>query len=266
MRRILIAILIVLILTLGILIVLRGAKIFNFEILSYDGLKIKNGELQSKIEEASRVTGVTFQEKLASLKSASKDLVTTREDYQYKVAYSSEEDVKRAREIKNYQVDFLFTKLGNYQSKYGIDMDLAADETSATGVYDLNFTLHGKYVWIADFIRAIENDSSLNFIIENFLLERDEGSTETLKATFKVTGLSLEVDETIKNSDVTSMNDSEKNTSNKNNTTNTTNNNNTTNRTTNNTTGNTTNNTANNTTNNTTNNNDRQADNNVQGG
>ena len=204
MKKILIGILIVLLFVLGVVTIVNGITVFGLEIPGYKQLVEKNDELNKKIDEAAQISGVNFPEKETTLTLAAKQLVRSREDYQDKVAYSSEEDVKRAREIKSYQVDFLFTKLGNYQSKYGLDMDLAATETSATGVYNLNFTLHGKYTLISDFIRAIENDSSLNFIIENFRLEPDSnndiGGIINLKATFTVTNLRLEVDESIRNS------------------------------------------------------------------
>lgn len=196
MKKILISVLIILLLILAIFTIVKGIHIGNFNILSYSEILDKNNELEEKITEASRLTSVSFPEKQSGLTSASKQLVTTRQQYEDKIAYSSEEDVRRAKEIKNFEIDFLFTQLGNYAKRYGLVMDLQPITTSASGIYDLKFTLHGKYSLISDFVRSIENDSKLNFVIENFKLVPDT-SNVTLRAEFVVTGLKLNIDESI---------------------------------------------------------------------
>lgn len=190
MKKVLITILIILLIILGGYAVFKGISLGNFKILSYTDIVQKNNELEAKITEATQITSVTFPEKVSSLTKASKQLVTTREKYEDKVAYSSEEEVRRAREIRNYEVDFLFTQLGNYVSKNGIQMDLNAVSNPVAGEYNLNFTLNGKYALIAEFIRDIENDSELSFIIENFKLTPG-ANNEDLKAEFVVTGIKV---------------------------------------------------------------------------
>ena len=222
MKKILITILIILLLALAITTIFNGFKIGDFEVLGYKSVGAISQELENKITEATTLTSVTFPEKLSSLTTASRQLLTTKEQYQDKVAYSSEEDVRRANEIETYQVDFLFTRLGNHAKKFGLEIDLAANLTSATGVYNLNITLHGKYTLIADFVRAIENDSELTFTIENFILT-PETDLQTLKAEFVVTDLRLDVDESISNSSTVVQMNTQENTDTK--TTNTTNNN-----------------------------------------
>ena len=193
MKKILIAILIILLIMLATFTIIDGIQIGNFEVLSYAKIMEHNDELEAKITEAATLTSVTFPEKLQALTAASSQLVTTREQYQDKIAYSSEEDVRRAKEIKNYNVEFLFTRLGNYAKQHGLNMDLAPQTTSATGVYDLKFILRGKYSSISEFIRSIENDTNLNFKIENFKLTPDT-SNQILKAEFVVSELKLNVD------------------------------------------------------------------------
>ena len=231
MKRILVLILMILLIILALVIILNGFTLGDFKVLSFKNLGNLNGQLEKKIEEASTLTSVTFPEKMSSLTTASKQLVTTKEKYQDKVAYSSEEDVRKANEIETYNVDFLFTRLGNHAKKYGLVIDLDAKRASASGVYNLNFTVHGKYALIADFVRAVEDDKELTFTIENFILTPDT-NTETLKAEFIVSELRLDIDENISNA---ASSVPMGNSGNKNNTTN-------------NTTSNTTNNTTNNTT------------------
>ena len=47
---------------------------------------------------------------------------------------------------------------------------------------------------ISEFIAALENDSSLNFKIENTKVMPFEGDTENLQATFIVRGVSIRID------------------------------------------------------------------------
>ena len=239
MKKILIIILIVLLVALGLSVITNGFRLGGINVLSFKSLGGLNDQLDRKLSEATTLTSVTFPEKQSNLSKEAKQLATTREKYQDKVAYSSEEDVRKANEIETYQVDFLFTRLGNHAKKYGLVIDLDAKQSSATGVYNLNFTVHGKYSLISDFIRAVENDEELTFTIENFILELEDINTEKLKAQFMVPEIRLDVDESISNPDASStINTSDTNTTNTRNTTNTTNTTDTTNTT--NTTRNTT--------------------------
>ena len=222
MKRVLIIILIVLLVSLAATVLINGFKIGNFEVLGFSNLQKSSQDLENKIEQAKTLTSVTFKEKQSELSAAESELTTTKGKYQDKVAYSSEEDVRKANEIETYQVDFLFTRLGNHAKKYGLEIDLDAKLTQSAGIYDLNFTVHGQYIYIADFVSAVENDSDLTFTIEKFVLKPDntssgQASVDTLRAEFVVTGLRLDVDENIQNSStiyVTSNESSQNSTSN----------------------------------------------------
>ncbi|MBR6033669.1 MAG: hypothetical protein IKP28_02875 [Clostridia bacterium] len=203
MRKILIAILIILLISLAVTVVLNGMHVSFIDVLGYYELSDKNNELDEKINEASMLTGAKFETAKSDLSLASKKLSNKKEEYQDKVAYSSEEEVKRATEIKTYQVDYLFSHIGNYaENKYGLDLKIDANPTSATGVYDINFTVKGKFVYIAEFIRSIENDNELNFVIERFKIVPGD-STEILTATFTVSQIRLDIDNSITNTSST---------------------------------------------------------------
>ena len=73
-------------------------------------------------------------------------------------------------------------------------MTVNESSMGVSGLYDLSFVATGKYVSISEFIAAIENDSSLNFKIENTKIMPFEGNTENLQATFQVTGISIRID------------------------------------------------------------------------
>ena len=210
MRKILIAILIILLISLAFTVVLNGMHISFIDVLGYYELSDKNDELDEKINQASMLTGATFENAKSDLTVASKKLSNKKEEYQDKVAYSSEEEVKRATEIKTYKVDYLFSHIGNYaENKYGLDLKIDANPTSATGVYDINFTVKGKFVMIAEFIRSIENDNELNFVIEKFKIVPGD-STEILTATFTVSQIRLDIDNSITSATVEIEDDTEK--------------------------------------------------------
>lgn len=56
------------------------------------------------------------------------------------------------------------------------------------------FTITGSYVSISEFVASIENNSSLNFMIEDFKLVPTANDTENLQATFNVKGINVKVD------------------------------------------------------------------------
>ena len=60
-------------------------------------------------------------------------------------------------------------------------------------MYDLNFTAEGAYIGIAYFLADLQDDSFLEFKIENFALTKGE-STENLKATFVVKDIPIKID------------------------------------------------------------------------
>lgn len=58
----------------------------------------------------------------------------------------------------------------------------------------MEFTITGSYVSISEFVASIENNSSLNFRIENFKLIPTTNDTENLQASFNVKGINVRID------------------------------------------------------------------------
>ena len=89
-----------------------------------------------------------------------------------------------------YDVDFLWTTIGNYATQKGVTLQLYVTKSETTTAVsseyvmcDLNFTITGEYIAITDFIYSIEDDATLNFEVSDFLLEK---GGENLQATFIV--------------------------------------------------------------------------------
>lgn len=205
MRKILISLLIVLLLSVAYLMAFRGINILGMEVLSLAQLKDKNSELEQKLENVSTLTSIDQPKAIATLNNDVKQLIIAKEEYNDKVLYSSEGDIAQAAQTIPYETEYLWTRLGNHAKKNGINLRYELRQTSGSIVqsnsakqYDLYFTLTGSYVSISEFIAAIENDSSLNFKIENFVLNPTADSTETLKATFVVKEISVKTEQVTK--------------------------------------------------------------------
>lgn len=209
MKKILISLIIIL-LVFGIFtVIFSGTEIAGFTIYNYEEIKQQNDELEAKLREATKVTSIDFPETMSSLTATGKKLTTTKEKYEDKIAYSTEEEIALATQIKQYRLEFIMTTIGNYALKDGVLLDLEYQETQPTeNIWNINFVVTGKYLPITEFIRDIENDDELNFRIEEFKLTPGK-STVDLKAEFSVKTIRLlDVDSSIINANITNNNDS----------------------------------------------------------
>lgn len=207
MKKILILFLILLLGVLMYTVVVNGMEIAGIAIYSYQDLQNMNNELDSKLTEASKATSIDYPGKLSSLTVAGKQLTTAKEKYQDKIAYSSEDEIKLATQIKEYKLEFLYTRLGNYRLKEGVGMELVFEQKSTgENIWDIHFIITGKYLPITEYIRDIEDDDELNFRIENFKLTPGT-DTENLKAEFYVRTIGItEIDASILNTTVQTNN------------------------------------------------------------
>lgn len=201
MRKILISLLIVLLLVVAYLTVFKGINILGMEVLSIYQIKDKNSDLEKKLENVSTLTSIEQPKAMSSLNNSVKELIIAKEEYNDKVLYSSSENIAEAAQTIPYETEYLWTRLGNHAKKNQINLKYELKQTATSTIgnqtakqYDLYFTLTGSYVSISEFIAAIENDSSLNFKIENFALNPTKESTETLEAKFIVKEISVKTD------------------------------------------------------------------------
>lgn len=217
MRKLLMIFLMFLLIVLMVTIVIRGIKIGSFQIYSYKEIQQANEELNKQIAEASVITSTTYQGKMSDLNTSAKRLLTEREQYQDKIAYSTPEEVQKAKQIAEFKQSFLSVKLGNYATKEGIDLTLQYMAGTIEETGDLHFIVKGKYYSISEFLRDIENDKDLYFRIENFTMLPND-STEILKAEFDVKGIKLDVDNSITNPTIVNPTDTNNTTTNETNT------------------------------------------------
>ena len=213
MRKILMIVIMVLLIVLGFVIMGIGLGIGNFKILSIPQISEQNKQLEAKIEEVNNLNEAEFPKKLTDLKTASQNLEEAKKEYLKYTSLSSNDDILAAMQQKKYRVESLWVKLGTHARKEGVTLEfkIVPSSIGAKSVNDINFTVNGGYVAIINFVYAIENDTDLNFKIENFKIS----GSDILRATFNVRNVSIEEDtlsdETLYNEteDVTNKNSSE---------------------------------------------------------
>lgn len=192
MRKILISVIIILFLALGYVSLTSGIQIGDFQILSVKQIEEKSQELKTKIEEVNTLIDVTYPKKVAELKSASNNMKSSKEEYLKYTNLSTDADIIKAMEEKSYAIEFLWAKVGTHARKEGVNLafEIIGSQTGANNVNDIKFTVNGSYIAITNFIYAIENDTDLNFRIENFkLLPYQE---EILQGTFYVRNIAIQ--------------------------------------------------------------------------
>ena len=221
MRKVLIIIVIVLLLIVGYLMIFNGLNVLGMDVLSIKQIKDKNTELDQKLQVVSTLTSTEQPKALSDLNSSAKQLMIAKEEYNDKILYSSTDDILAASQGIEYETEYLWTKIGNHAKKNTINLrfEIRQSNTGIENQYDLYFTVTGSYVSISEFVASLENDSSLNFKIEDFKLVQTANNTEVLQATFVVREINIKVDNLTSSSstadtttDTTTQNDTTTNT------------------------------------------------------
>ena len=235
MRKYLISILIGIVIILIIVALTNGIKIGDFQIQSIAMIKENSEELEKSIEKINQKQEVQYKSLSSELEAKAQELKKQKENYADLILYGTQEENSNLNLYEKYEIEYLWTKLGNYATKNELVMKLEVTGSSSglDKTYNLNFTLSGEYVSIIDCISQIEDDDTLGFKIENFKLV--QGENGALQATFSVKNVSIEnIDSTISTEieevDGNDENNKETDKNNEaNNTNNNTNNNNTSN-------------------------------------
>lgn len=192
MRKVLISVIIVLFIALGYVSLMNGIQIGDFQILSMKQIEEKSQELKAKIEGVNTLIDVDYPKKIADLKTAAQKMEDARNEYLKYTNLSTDSQILEAMEEKSYTIEFLWTKLGTHARTEGINLtfEIVSSSTGASDVNDIKFTVNGSYIAITNYIYAIENDTDLNFRIENFKLLPHKD--EILQGTFNVRNIAIE--------------------------------------------------------------------------
>lgn len=175
MRKVLISILVALMLIGSCFFMVNGLAKMNIK--GAKGIDEKNTEVENKISELSNVISVTYAGAEAELKQASNKLIDSKTEYENQAALSNSNNSSYASKLETYDIDYLWTKLGNYAKDENVVIKIEVTSGSASSnLYNLNFTVTGTYVGTTDFIYDIENDSKLGFKIDSFKMIAGSGT------------------------------------------------------------------------------------------
>ena len=193
MRKIVIAVIVLLLIVLGIMAVSKGISIGSIKVASISDLSEKNEKIDKKIEEINTLIDTDYPKKLTELNTAGKNMQDAKEEYLKYSTISTNDEIIKAMQGKVYKIEFLWTKLGQHVRNEGVVLDFKINESSIgeSKASDLEFTVTGTYSRITNFVYALENDADLDFRIDNFKL-LPNSSDVLLIATFTVRNVVIE--------------------------------------------------------------------------
>lgn len=170
MRKILITIIIVLLLVFGYVSLSKGIEIGNLKISSIKQIDENSKLLEQKTEEVNTYIDVEYPKKRTELVQAANKMQDTKKRYLDETNLSTDTEIQSALQIESYDIEKLWTKLGNHATSEGVNLKLVLNSSSSgsTDTKDLAFTVNGSYIGITNFIYNIEDDDELNFRIYNF--------------------------------------------------------------------------------------------------
>ena len=195
MRKILIAILLVLLIILAYFTIFQGISIGAFEILSTKGIVELNNNLTAKIDEANKKIKSDLQQKDVELSESVSTLLQNKESYYNLANVSTESEISKASTEEVYTREYLWVRVGRHARTEGVNirMDVLSSDAGDDTVKNIAFTVTGKYAGIIEFISALEDDSELAFRIEDFHLLPNG---DNLQATFNVNGIRIRSENT----------------------------------------------------------------------
>ena len=171
MRKLLISILLVLLIIMVTFCIKDGINIGPLHVLGVEGINNKNEELTQKINET-KTANDNYTESLNKLKQDIESLTKSKEACLSLINISTDSQLQEATQTKNYTIEYLWSKVGNHATQEGVKIKM--DITSGTIYRNLKFTVTGNYLAITNFITALENDSNLEFTIDEFSMTQNE--------------------------------------------------------------------------------------------
>lgn len=177
MRKILLAVLVVILLIVTGLVIYKGISIGNFEIWGIKQIAEENETIDRANEKLKTLVDNEFPNAVSKLNNSGEVMQEAKKEYEEQAVMVS--NSKYYMQTEKYKLEFLWTRIGNYAKDHKVTPKMEVASGSTNGVYNLIITAVGKYSNVASFIYAIENDSRLGFKIEDFSMTQyasEEGS------------------------------------------------------------------------------------------
>ena len=214
MRKVLFILILILVTVLTGIAIFNGIEMRNIDIWGVKQIINKNEEIDSSNAQLSDLVSTKYPSAVKALESSAETMQKTKSEYENKALLLSDKD--RHMQTEQYEIEFLWTRIGNYAKDNDVDIKIEVTASQISGRYDLNFTVTGDYPDVTQFIYDIENDSKLGFKVEKFKMISD---TNGVKATFSCTEIKIDIEITTKTTTQSPITDNNSN----GNTTNTTN-------------------------------------------
>lgn len=210
-RKITLSIVLIL-LIFGCYVLLFGTQeTLRKKVASIDQLEMSSRQLNTAVAQLEKMSTTDYEQKKSELKTTIKNYKDAKDEYEELIPDSISDSADamigiEENELKDiYDVDFLWTIVGNYATEEGVDLqfDVNKNTTSASSlnntssnyiVCDLKFIITGKYINLTDFIYDIEDDDRLNFEINNFNMQKNG---EDLEVTLTVREVKVNADNLI---------------------------------------------------------------------
>ena len=195
MRKLLISILLILLIVMTVLCIKNGINIGPLHVLGITQIQDANGELTRKIAEA-KDTNENYANKLTEIKKVITDLGTARQEYLQTINVSTESEIREATQTKNYTIEYLWSQVGNHATQEGVKIKFDVVSGVDENISNLEFTVSGNYLAITNFITQLENDSTLQFTIDEFSMTQNQ-------CTFVVKDVFIKKETTMSSQDTT---------------------------------------------------------------
>ena len=183
MKKILISVIIILLIGLGYTIGAKSLKVGTLKLESINDIKSASNNLEQKFNTSKEISAQTYPNSIENLDKVVRELKTVKQQYQAKTINNQEaESNLGVIQVEKYNIEYLWTIIGNYATKNGVTLTLDVKSTNADDVYNLNFNLEGKYIGITDFIYSLEDDDELKFEIKDFKISSEEIATKSSKS------------------------------------------------------------------------------------
>ena len=180
MRKILFILALIILLIFTGVVIYKGTNFGRFKVWGITQIIEKNDEIDAENAQLSNLVSVTYPSTLTKLSNSSEKLQQTKKEYEEQSVMLS--DSNYYMQTEKYKLDFLWTRIGNHAKDNKVEIKIDVTNGTANGIYNLNFTVVGKYANTTSFIYAIEGDSRLGFKIENFSMKQSTKGTGVLNS------------------------------------------------------------------------------------
>ena len=92
----------------------------KISVKGFKGLDEKNDEVEQKITELSNVISINYVKTEANLKQTANTLQESKTEYENQAALSNTNNPSYVTQLETYDIDYLWTKLGNYAKEEGV--------------------------------------------------------------------------------------------------------------------------------------------------